>query len=230
MELYELLGLADAPEELESWAKGLQLDFDAAWVECGRGDHRVWVAACGGSPLEEVVEAGAACVLHVEEMCPDAPSTIGDAAELAVAGADQEELLAAAERCERLAREPSTGYRSAAGPGLGGRARAAALVARAAEALSAGEAQREAGRLQHAQAVSAALGVGVQTVLPPDEGPTRLDLIAGASRASHGTLLFVVAAVAAALGELEDAVATLEDSREVARRAIDQIAKESFET
>ena len=56
MELHELLERVDAPDDLVVWARDAALEFDAVWATLTRGDHRLWVAACGGTPIEVLVE------------------------------------------------------------------------------------------------------------------------------------------------------------------------------
>ncbi|MEC7524975.1 MAG: hypothetical protein VYE22_34155 [Myxococcota bacterium] len=236
MELHALLESADAPDALVAEVKEAELEFDAAWARVARADHRLWLAAVGGTPVEVLVEATAAAVLTAVDTFTEAPEPVVRALELSVGGAEPAELLAAAEACEAVAVSGfgAGGYRSAAEPGSAEAARAAALVARGAEGLAAGEAQREALRLDQARARSAYLGVGVQVALSSPEGPARLDVLAAAGDPAQGAFLFVVAACAEAVRESARAVAAgnpradaaeasaLEDLDRVVRRAIEE--------
>lgn len=206
MTLVEALESADAPDELKRWAADGALDLDTAWEDCRRGDHRLWLAACAGAPIDALIEAAAAVVYLADERAPESPETIGAALDLAIAGADSAQLLAAAAACEHIADGGSADYRSPSGPGTEARARAAALVAHAAEALIAGEARHEAARLEQARATGAALGVGMQGAFPPDAGPARLNVIAAAADPAQGSFLFAVAASAQAVADVADAL------------------------
>ena len=124
---------------------------------------------------------------------------IEHALELAISGAGSAALVSAAQTCEHVADGGLADYRSGAGPDIEALARAAALVARAAEALIAGDARREAVRLEQARAVGANLGIGMQAVLPRRDGPARLDVLAAAADPAQGSYLFCVAACAEAV-------------------------------
>ncbi len=199
MDLHELLDAADAPDDLVAWAREEDLDFEGAWVACARGDHRLWLAACGGAPIERVIEAAAAALFAVEASVAATSTMIDEALTLAISGGGAVELLTAAEACERIADGGMADYRREAGPDLEALARSSALIARAAEALIAGDARREAVRLEQARAAGANLGIGMQSVLPRGEGPARLDILAAAADPAQGSFLFCVAACAEAL-------------------------------
>ena len=235
MELHELLERVDAPDDLVVWARDAALEFDAVWATLTRGDHRLWVAACGGTPIEVLVEAAAAAVLTAVDTFTEAPEPVVHALELAVGGGSAVELLEAAEACEQVAVSGfgRGGYRSAAGPGSAEASRAAALVARAAEGLIAGEAQREGVRLEQARARGAYLGVGAQAALSSPEGPPRLDVMAAASDPAQGAFLFAVAACAEALAESARAVAEgnpdTAAAEQSARRDLDRVVRRTIE-
>jgi len=199
MELHELLELANAPDEIVRWAREDLLDFDTAWERCRRSDHRLWLAAVAGAPIEDVIDAAAAVVMTVEAQVGGVPAVVGDALTMAVEGARQRQLSAAAKACEHIADGGMADYRSGAGPSVEALASATALVVRAAEALMAGEARREAVRLEQARAVGANLGIGMQSVLPQGDGPARLSVLAAASDPAQGSFLFCVAACAQAV-------------------------------
>lgn len=214
MDLHEVLEVADAPDELVRWAREEGLEFEDAWTRCGRVDHRIWLAACGGIPIERVIEAAALAVFLAEERSSGSPGVIGDALDLAAGGATADALVGAALACEQIAAGGMGDYRIPSGPGTVERARAAALIARAAEALLAGEARREANRLEHARATGANLGIGMQSVLPRAEGPARLDVLSAAADPAQGAFLFCVAACAQAGRECVDAL--VRDGEELA--------------
>lgn len=225
MELEETLASADAPDELTRWATRRHLDFDQAWDLCERGDHRIWLAACGGAPIQALIEAAAATVYVAEERSTGSPAAIADALDLAVVGAEPDELLRAAEVCEHIAQGGSAGYRDISGPGTAARARAAALVVRAAEALVAGNARREASRLEHARAIGAVLGVGMQAALPRRDGPARLNVVAAAGDPAQGTFLFAVAASAQAVADVLESLERSGADRDSVGRELDAIVR-----
>jgi len=232
MTLDELLARAEAPAELVSWVRARGPELEQVWDALERGDHRVWVAACAGAPIEALVEGAAAAVLHaVGGLGPDA-EPLALTVEDAVAGADSQDLLRAAERCEALAEGGLDSYRRPISPGHRAGARAAALVARAAEALAAGEAHLEAVRLDQARATSAYLGVGIQTALPAPAGAPRLDVLGEPSPASDA-FAFCVAACAEAVREAaratEDGADAPRAARATATGTIDAVVREAVE-
>lgn len=199
-----MLERVDAPDELVTSVRDTLADLDQAWEACDRGAHRVWLAAVAGAPIEVMIEAGAAAVTALLERLPEPPEAAVVALERAVGGATTVDLLAAAEACEALADAGS--YRGTSAPARAAAARAAALVARAAEGLAAGEARREATRLEQAQRTGAFVGVGTHAVLPADPGPARLDVAHGPADPAQGTFLYAVAAVAEAVAEVAAAL------------------------
>ena len=232
-DLGDMLARVDAPEPLVSRAQAEEWSFEAAWGECDRGDHRIWIAACGGAPIEVLLEAAAVTVLRALEGFSDGTETLLEAIEGAVAGEPPDVLIAAAEACETLADGGVGGYRAATAPGYGALARAAALVARAGEGLAAGEAAREAGRLDQASRAAAYLGVGQQIVLPAAAGPARLDVLAAAADPAAGAFHFSVAALAEAVAEAGLALAAgasdPEGAISEARARLDAIVRVAIE-
>lgn len=229
MEMHEILRRIDAPDELSEWVERELLDFDQAWEGCRRGDHRIWLAACGGAPIEELIEAAAAALLEVEAGFTQTAGPVVSAIESAVAGGDPEALLAAAEACERISEAGIGGYRASLAPGYEAIARGGALLARAAEGLVAGAAAREAGRLEEARHRSSMLGVGSHAALPAAEGPPRLDVMRAAADPAQGVFLFCVAAAAQAVLEAEDAATSRGQPLADARRTCDALARQSLE-
>lgn len=203
MRLADALERMDAPESLLQPVRELDLELDAAWERCARADHRVWLAAGAGAPVELLVEASAAAVLVLLERLGDPSDALSDAAELAAGGASIRDLARAAERCEQIAERGEASYRTAPGIGLVHAARAAALVARAAEGLGQGEARREAVRLERARHTGALLGAGAHAVLPARDEPARVNVHALTSDPAQGAFVYAVAACAEALFEAD---------------------------
>lgn len=228
MDLFERLETADAPPELVREVRDGDLDLEAAWERCARPDHRVWLAACAGVPIERVIEASALSVYLAEERSPGALAAVGEALDLAVSGGAADALVHAATACERIAAGGVGDYRSPTGPGTAERARAAALVARAAEALIAGEARREAARLEQARSAGAMLGIGMQAVLRPEDGDTRLDPVAAAADPAQGMFLYCIAACAQATRECVEALAREGAPRDAALRDVDAAVREAL--
>lgn len=198
MEIYEVLRSVGGPADLADVLEDTALSFDEAWDGCRRGDHRVWLAACGGAPIEAVIEAAATAVLVLAEALE--AEVVLETAQLAVAGAI-DELPGAIAACEALASDPTGGYRDAQQPGLPHAARAAMLLAHAAEGLAEGEARREATRLDQAQRSAALLGAGSNITLPAQAGPARLSPSLAAGDPAQGSFVFAVAAAAEAVRE-----------------------------
>lgn len=207
MELGDVLARLEAPEALVRQVAGLS--FEEAWDECVRAGHRIWLAACAGAAIEALVEAAATAVLVVLERLGDPSPALARAAELAVAGGSVSELSRAAARCEQIAEAAQGTYRIAPGVAVPHAARAAALVARAAEGLTEGEARREAVRLERARARGALLGAGMHAFLPAGEGPARIHLPTVDADPAQSAFLFAVAACAESLFESEAALHAL---------------------
>lgn len=200
LELHDILGRTGAPPELVAAVRERGLELDEAWKRCARGDHRMWLAACGGASIEALVEAAAAAVLVVCERYDRASDPVARTVELAVSGAiDADDASIAA--CDAIAGGALGTYRQATYPGLGHAARAAALVVRAAQGLREGEARREAARLLRARQTAAILGAGTHITLPADPGPARLHPVLAAHDPAQGAFVFAVAAAAEALVE-----------------------------
>ncbi len=200
VELHDILGRAGAPQELVRLVRDGRLDFDGAWLRCERGDHRIWLAACGGATVEALVEAAGAAVLVVCERYDRASDAVARTVELAVSGAiDADD--ASVGTCDAIAGGDLGTYREAMYPGLPHAARAATLVIRAAQGLREGEARREAARLLRARQTAAILGAGAHITLPADPGPARLHPALAAHDPAQGAFLFAVAAAAEALVE-----------------------------
>lgn len=217
MELHEILERLGAPGDLAGWVREGLTDLEQAWERCERPDHRIWLAACAGTPIEGLIEAAAAAVAWRVEELVDPAEPVLRALELSVNGAPAAALLEVAEACERVARGGVGTYRSTGSPEHASIAQAAGLVARAAEGLLAGEARQEAGRLEQARRTGALIGVGTQVALPARAGPARLDVLAAAHDPAHGMFLFAVAASAEAVAEMEAGRAASPDGRELDR-------------
>lgn len=218
MELYEALRSIGAPAELASTIED-EATLEDVWAACERGDHRLWLAACGGAPIELLIEAAAVAVFVVaEELDADA---ILETTELAVAGA-LDELPAAIAACEALVSDAAGGYRDAQKPGLPHAARAAMLLAHAAQGLSEGEARREAERLDRAQRSAALLGAGSSITLPAHAGPARLSPDRAAHDPAQGSFAFAVAAAAEAITECVAARLAGSDPDAEARAAVER--------
>jgi hypothetical protein len=199
-ELVGLLEEADAPESVLAWAAP-HGSLEDAWNACARPDHRCWLAAVAGAPMERIVDAAATAFFSVAEGRDDLAS-LTQALEAVVAEDDGPTCVELAETCEAQAERGPAGYRSApASAAYAGAARAAALVCRAREAMLSAELSLEGARLDRARNTSVLLGGGVHAFLPANAGPVRLSDVPKA-HAVHGALLFVVAACAEACREI----------------------------
>lgn len=223
MELGDVLEAMDAPEALVRHVRELSLDLGEAWERCHRPEHRIWLAAVAGAPIEVLVEASAAAVLVLLERLGDPSETLAEAVELAAAGAGADELARAAERCEAIAERGASGYRDSLERKFEGAARAAAFVARAGEGLAQGEARSEADRLDKARHTAAMLGAAVHVVLPPPGEPARLNVFTLEQDPAQGAFLYAVAACAEAVAR----VAELPDA--LAPEALDDIVRSALE-
>jgi hypothetical protein len=233
MELHEILERADAPSALVRWVRESLADLDQAWERCARPDHRIWLAAVAGAPIEALIEAAAAVVTRRLEGEARPPEAVLRALELALGGGSGPELLEAAEACEAVAGGGVGSYRDAEPPRHAPLARAAALVAGAAEGLSTGEARREAARLEQARQTGAFVGVGTQIALPARAGPARLDVLAAGRDPAQGVFLFAVAAAAEAALEasaLEGATPADAAASEALVRELDALVRDVLES
>jgi hypothetical protein len=211
VELHRILGGIDAPAELVRWVTENAASPDAAWADCPRGEWRIWLGACLGAPVEVVIEAAAVCVLETAEAVPEGATPIHAAIEAAVGGGSAEDCRLAAAACEEAAQSPPAHYRGGSQPRHAALLRAAALVARAGEALASASARREGDRFIRAQRSGAMLGVGTAAMMGTDPGPLRLDAIAAAGDPVHGELVYAVAAAGEAIAELERAAGPQND-------------------
>jgi hypothetical protein len=231
MELHDILREIGAPDELSADVEEQESSFEEAWERCGRGDHRVWLAAAGGVPVELLIEAAAGAVLVTGEKLGEAAEVVLEAAELAVSRS-VDELPEAIAACESVAGGGVGSYRGAHLLGLPHAARAAILVAHSAQGLTEGETRREAVRLDQAQRSAAMLGVGSSITLPAQAGPARLQSMLAARDPAQGSFLFAVAAAAEAVAEC--ALAELGGSEEAKVRAevegaLDRVVREVLE-
>ena len=226
VDLHEILDAADAPDTLTLWAR--THDHDSAWEACEQPESRVWLAAASGAPIEALVEAAAMAVFVADARAPESPAPVGEALEEAIEGADPDALTAAAQVCEQLAEGGTGDYRRPSDPGFADRARAAALVARAAEARIAGDAMREAARLEQARGLAVNLGIGMQSMLPRSDGPARLDVVAAANDPAQGNFLFAVAACAEACRLAVDALVALDVDANAARASVDDAVRDAL--
>ncbi len=160
----------------------------------------MWLAACGGVPIERVVEAAGAAVLVVCERYGSIADPVVRTVELAVSGALESED-GSVEACRAISNGDLGTYREANYPGLPSAARAATLVLHAAQGLIEGEARREAARLHRARQTAAILGAGAHITLPAPVGPARLYPELAAHDPAQGAFLFAVAAAAEAVVE-----------------------------
>jgi hypothetical protein len=229
MELSDVLERVGAPAPLVIGVRERVLDLEQAWSECRRGEHRVWLAAVGGAPVEVIVECAAAVVLSVCERLGRSLERIAETAERAVSG-DTEGLEEAIDACEALAQADPTTYREPAAAGLAQAARAGALVGHAALALAEGEARREAPRLERARRMAALLGAGADTTLPARAGPARLEPLSEPDPA-QASFAFAVAAAADAVEASEAALraTTDPDAADWARAEVDALVRAALE-
>ena len=226
MDLAEILEEIDAPEEIGAWVASGGFDIDGAWDNCERAEHRVWIGACAGFPIQELIDAAAATAWSAIDQLAGLDARIGNAFELAVSGAPTDELVRTAAFCREWAEGAGT-YRKPRSPAAPYLASAAALVLEAAEGLAIGEARREAVRLERSRQTGVLIGVGTQIVLPPREGPAQLNVIAAATDPAHGIFLFAIAAIAEALRECTNALE--QQGRGDGAAAIDAVFRATLE-
>lgn len=208
VELDEVLERVGAPGALVREVRERALDFAQAWDECADVTHRLWLAACGGAPVEVVVESACAVVLRVTERLGRRADFVAEAAERAARG-DVTELSPALEACETWVEAAPATYRDPASASLWHAAKAASLVGHAALGLAEGEARREAPRLEQARRTAALLGAGSHITLPARAGPARLEPLAAPDPA-QSSFAYAVAAAAEALVECVAALRALE--------------------
>lgn len=223
MELHQILRRVDAPEALAAWAESELLDLEQAWDRCNRGDHRIWLAACGGMPIEKLIDAAAEVLLVVAEELDVSIDRVASTIEAASIGDSSEALLEMAEDCDRIAQEGAGGYREGKSDENASVARGAASLARAAEGLVAGAAVRDASRVDEARGRSVMLGVGIQSMLPRDVGVPRLDVSGDGQGPAQGIFLFCVAACSEAVSEAQVAVVTRGGTVVEAQRHVDRV-------
>ncbi|MCC6874600.1 MAG: hypothetical protein IT378_09875 [Sandaracinaceae bacterium] len=197
------------------------------WDRCRRGDHRLWLAAVAGVPVERIVEAAGSAILFAATGREGAEALAG-AIERALGSDSPEECLARAARCEELAERGPGGYRSGPSAGFAALARGAGLVARACEGLIAAEAALSATRRERARRSATLLGAGEQALLGPDPGPAAVLAAPPAHPARH-LLCFTVAACAQAVDEACASISAPEDELEPSREALDEVGWEALE-
>lgn len=197
------------------------LDFEQAWNQCTEGRFRVWLVACGGLPIESIIESSAEVLLFVAEESGVAVEQITRTIEAAVALEPSEVLKQMAQDCELIETECVGGYREERMSSVASMARAAAALARAADGLIAGSAAREARRVDHARQQSAMVGIGPSGILPPNEGLPRLELLSASLDPAQGMFLFCVASCAEAIREAQRAAFTASGAENEHQRYVD---------
>lgn len=167
-----LLRRAGAPAEVVAWTSGRGIH--ALWDECDRGDWLIWLGAVENVPCVALVEAAVACARRAARAVPKGkkrrPITqaLRAAHELTSSPLCAERALA----CEKLAgKVEAAGYRAAPPTQLSWAAAAAGCAARAAEALLAAEARRQAERDQESRGRAATLAAADHIISRGDFPP-----------------------------------------------------------
>lgn len=185
--------MAGAPDELVAWIG--EVGAEEVWSSCATADWLLWVAACGGIPLDEIVAATAAVIE------PAASRVHGERAEPLVAALEamrQRDVIAVSRsiaELEAISDAPATGYRSGPHGGYIHCVRAIALLGRAHEALLAVTVSVAADRVNEGIARGAVPLPPVRPLLVPDlipEDPTQQALgfvITAATEAVHEAAL-----------------------------------------
>ena len=188
--LHLLLQRFDAPHALLAWlARPRRAD---PWLGCARGDWLIWLAACLGRPLGEVLAAACDCVGRALDALPGHTDVLRNAVALARARRSAEACAAAAADCDAARREYPASYRAGMTLGFAPASRAACWVARAAEGLLTAETRAEVRGTTQARARAVIIGLNPDVMPRRLTGPACLDPI-------QEELGFVVAAAAQAV-------------------------------
>lgn len=167
-----LLRRAGAPHDLVDWTSGRRID--ALWDECDRGDWLIWLGVVANIPCVAMVDAAVACVRRAARALPKGPERRPITAALRAARDLTSSPLCAkrALACEKLAgRVEAASYRDAPPTKHAWAAAAAGCAARAAEALLAAEARRQAERDRDGRGLAATLAVADHIISRGDFPP-----------------------------------------------------------
>ena len=218
----EALSLAGAPADLIRWVAEAADDAEA-WDGADKGDWIVWLACCDGAAVDEVLLATTDVLSRLAERLPGERSeAVRDVVHAVRHGSDPEFLERAVKRCTALA-GPRESYRTTTSHAEVHSARAAVLIAQAAEALAAAFAGEEAQRNSEALHRAGTLG------LPPTmmtRAPASMQLVPQRLEedAVQQELAYVVAAMAHAMEQAALALADELDDEEARMRAEGSIA------
>lgn len=206
-----MLDLAGAPIALIDWVASLGDDEDEAWDGCDKGDWLVWLAACSGVSLDDVLDAACRAVRHaVRQLEGGHGRQLEDALMRIAKHADQDELSAVVRDCEAQSENVETSYRSAPPPGAAHAAHAVAHLARAVEALDAALAADQAIRSNEALVAAGTLGVPPTLMMRPQGTPLLIPQAIERDPIQQ-ELAFAVAASAEALERAARALAKDQD-------------------
>ncbi len=204
-----MLDLAGAPLALIDWLASLGDDEDEAWDGCDKGDWMVWLAACSGLSLDDVLDASYRAVHHVVQRI-EGGHGLEDALARIATHADQDDLASVVRDCEAATEGVETGYRRAPPPGARHAAQAVAHLARAVEALDAALAADQAIRSNEALVAAGTLGVPPALMMRPQGTPLLIPSLIEADPIQQ-ELAFAVAASAEALERAARALAKDQD-------------------
>ena len=124
---------AGAPEELVAWVG--EVGAQQAWDTCAIADWVLWLAACGGIPLNEIVEATSAVIEPAAARVNGERAQPLAAALEAMRARDRVVLTQAVGVLESISDTPAAGYRGGPHRGYIHCVRALALLGRAHESL-----------------------------------------------------------------------------------------------
>ena len=198
-----------APEAL---VEAIPEDLEEAWESLDRLEWLVWVAGVASIALDETLRVLSGLVAEALVEVPEAEALLIEVLETAEACVRREATRAdcqlQAEKAEAAAREAPATFRDAPPKAYGEVCRAAALLARAAEAIMSARLRDEAARMERARDSAAYLGVGLDIFARREDPPARFD-VEHMGHPVQAELLFVVASLAEAARLLEDAWAIL---------------------
>jgi hypothetical protein len=176
----DLLAWAGAPEGLGAWARTQSsaeselLDVDDAALgdllrACPKAGWLPWVAAVANIPMDLIV-ASTGLAIETSGDDPETKRALEEAYAAVTGAGSGEECLAAAVRCEAIAKDAPTTFRASGNEGTK-RMAATALVLRAAEAVVAVMAREEANRMSRARSQVARFGGGVSAWVARSDTP-----------------------------------------------------------
>jgi len=205
------LDLAGAPAELVAWVA--EVGADDAWDGSDKGDWLLWLAACEGVALDDVVQAAHLAVHRAVTMMQSKQADALRAALQSLEGGEQPPS-ATIETVRKRAEAAPASYRSQPEAGYVAAARAVVHLATTVEAIEAAIARDEG--LRNTEAIAAASIIGVPPVMMTrPQGALRLVPTAIANNQVQQELAFAVASAARAVEHVACAIARDRDGPEL---------------